>query len=217
MSNQNEFLSLVPVPCSLVFSVQRDYLPRGNKGAVVDGKRFCDLGACSIEPENELILQMIENKLNELKQRRILLDQDGFTTMKDDTLAVYEEKRDQGILLDVRAIQLALTDIQRMIVIRLLPDLHSEHVVRVHTSYGLKHQLERYREKKRTNPYRGYIKNGDFIMAMLLLGFQFTRDRNNPKNAKFKCASLMERVRFNPGTRKEYICYMKDEFDDTNQ
>lgn len=186
-------------------------------GVDINGKRFYDAGARSAEPADPVVVNAIARQLEILERRKLVLTQKGVFAKNDETQADYEARRAAGTLLDVKAIQLALTDIPRMILKKLPPNLRADKVVRAHSSYGLKHHLEAYRANKRTNTSRGYITNGDFIMAMMLLGFAFTRSRNAEPNVNFRCASLMERVRFNPGTRKEYEARLLDEFDDTQQ
>lgn len=186
-------------------------------GTLIGGKRFYDAGARSAEPVNELVVNAIAQRLETLENRGLLLTQDGLVKKNAETLDDYNKRRVDGTLLDVRAIQLALTNIPRMIVASLTANLRHDNVVRVHNSYALKHHLEKFRAIKRSGSFRGYITNGDFTMAMLLLGFKFTCNRQSIKNANFRCASLMECVRFNPGTRKEYTARMRHEFDDTQQ
>lgn len=58
------------------------------------------------------------------------------------------------------------------------------------TSYGLKHELERWRSKRGVQSDRGsYIANGEFIVALLILGYKCsfvnTTTKQNSVNAQF--------------------------------
>ena len=58
-----------------------------------------------------------------------------------------------------------------------------------HESYGLKHHLEIYR-KLQNRP--SYITNGDFCLAMLLLGYPIRKSKTYKKSLAFQCVSLVE-------------------------
>jgi hypothetical protein len=178
---------------------------------MTDGRPFYFIGARSVQPPLPTIQQAIDDKLRELEARNILLFQEGTWKKTPEKFVEYTERRRSDKLLDVRAIQMALTDIPRMLTTRLTPELRPNKVKRAHTSYGLKHHLENYRKSKR-NPRHGYITNGDFCMAMLLLGFPIRRPARDERNLSFVCVSLVENVEF-CGSRTEYRAFMADELD----
>lgn len=69
----------------------------------------------------------------------------------------------------------------------------------VESSYGLKHYLEEWRKENNHDTADGdYLTNGDFILAMILEGYEYKfRDRANAKlntpsyvNCEFKCRAL---------------------------
>jgi hypothetical protein len=175
---------------------------------VYDGLLFHVMGARSAQFALPLIEQAIEDKLTSLEAKGLLLFQEG--VFSREKLVEYHERRRIGKLLDVRAIQLALTDIPLMLTTQMTPVLRADKVQRTHTSYGLKHHLENYRSRKR-NPRQGYITNGDFCMAMLLLGFPVRRE-GKTKSLKFKCISLVETVKF-VYKRSEYTAMIPWELD----
>jgi len=153
-------------------------------------RNFCVLGVRSVQPALPEIELAIEEKLRALKLRRLLLTQDGVANPNEgDNRFEYAQRRRWGMLLDVRAIQMALTDIPLCITTQLTPEQRACTVMRLNNSYGLKHRLERYRERVRGENSRGYITNGDFCMAMLLLGFPIRR-MPRTQNLLFRCAFL---------------------------
>lgn len=178
-------------------------------GTTINGMKFHDAGARSSEPALEYVKTCINAKLDELETRGLLLFQEGVKNKNKINMPEYQQRRRRGLLLDVRAIQLALTDIPRFITVTLTRQQLPTRVVRAHTSYGLKHHLETYRQYKK-QPYRGYITNGDFCMAMLLLGFPIRRESRQSNKLVFKCASLVEKAEF-LGSRRSYTAYKDQE------
>lgn len=142
-------------------------------------------GARSREEPHPEVLAEIENVLDRLEAQGLYLTQNGF----EDTSA----RATSGVVLDVRAVQLALADIPRVFCGSVPLHLNRVRICHTDSSDALKDDLERYRENRDVDPYRsGYISNGDFIMAMILSGFKFYKDFH--RNDIFKCCSLMQCV-----------------------
>lgn len=104
--------------------------------------------------------------------------QTGFIERDESLIAEYKRRRAEKTLFDVRAIQLAMSDIP-LVVKKTVPRhmrLHRQ-MCRWTTS-DLKHELEYYRTNCATKPYEnGYITTGDFTMALMLLGFKVMHER----------------------------------------
>ncbi len=184
-----------------------------NANKPADSQHLSLMGARSAEPADPRVVGTIAIVLEHLKKEGRLLTQNGFADGQEEMQNAlndgYDAKRIAGTLLDVRAIQLAMTDIQLMICEKVPAHLDDVRVYAPRTSYSLKHHLEHYREARDRDPYRkGYITNGDFIMAMLLLGYEMKHKAGSSRSAIFKCCSLVEEVKFVPG-------YSKREFSGT--
>ena len=177
--------------------------PFSIEGVMVDGLRLVTCGVHSVEPEEPSIVQKIEEKRTELEAKKMFLHQQGLLPNTAEGRREYERRKASNSLCDIRAVQLALTDIPRAISATLTKDIkQARRCVWVHTSYGLKLHLEKYRS---FNGRRGYITDGDFAMAMLLLGYPIRKSRENPQCLSFRCVSLME-----VDTGRGYCKYIDD-------
>jgi hypothetical protein len=109
------------------------------------------------------MIQKIKYMLETLEANNYYLNDHGF---------VSKEKYKKQELLStssINSIGVAMQDIDKLFKKRIT-------INKKHTSYGYKHDLEDYNKT--------YFSNGEFIMAMLLLGYNFRCDGDSP-NAFF--------------------------------
>lgn len=117
--------------------------------------------------------ELIYHQLKVLEAQNILLSAYGNHNTKNTSQGQTPEKyyidKDEGKLFDIENIIRAMDDINLCFI--------STKTWSKSTSYGLKHVLERWRRKilfnDRFDQGNPYITNGDFIMAMMLLGHDY--------------------------------------------
>jgi len=140
--------------------------------------RFIRLGAHSVELEHNSVVEAIAAKLDQLEAGNKFICQSGRLPNTRDGRREYEERKRNGHLFDVRAVQLALDDIPHLYAPRLTPQLRAEgkHWRQSGTDREYKELLEYWRgEQVPEREY--YIVAGDFAMAMLLLGYPFKQSQ----------------------------------------
>lgn len=153
---------------------------------------FCHAELSNVKKKKTMTLRVdVEKVLRRLEGNAILLS--GYGNHNGEGTCskrmVYYEEKDAGLLFrDLESIDRIRRNIK---------DTLQKHTKWCDdNSYGLKHYLEGWRKTNDHDPVKGdYLCNGDFIMAMILEGYEYKfREKVNSSitmpsgvNCRFKC------------------------------